>query len=392
VLEPETQNIKLGLDRVQKVLERMGDPQQKFPAVHVAGTNGKGSVCAMLDSILREAGYKVGLYTSPHLFKLNERVRIQGDDISDERLEEGIRRVKKAAEGIELTTFEILTCMAFDYFAEQKIDIAVVEVGLGGRLDATNLVLPLVSVITNVEMDHTDHLGDTLEKIAYEKAGIIKEGIPCVTSENKPEILELIKGICIEKKATFYMILRSRVRIPILHLRGPHQRVNAILVSEVIWILKKKGFSVGDDQIRQGIEKTRWRGRMDIVSHEPLVILDGAHNPAGAKVLVEALREMKIKRPVTFIFGAQIYKEWLQMLEILIPVASKLIITRSSHPQAADPKAIEDELLHFKAPKEVTANPSQALSEALKDKDSAVVVAGSLFLVADILKMYPQNS
>ena len=391
MLESETKNIKLGLERVQKVLEKLGNPQDKFPAIHVAGTNGKGSVCAMLDSILTEAGYKVGLYTSPHLFKFNERVKVRGDDISDERLEEGIRRVKGVVGGIELTTFEILTCVAFDYFVEQGIDIAVVEVGLGGRLDATNLVSPVASVITNVEMDHTDYLGNTLKEIAYEKTGIIKEGVPCVTAENKTEILELIKGVCVEKKSTFYMILKSRVKIPTLHLRGPHQRVNATLVSEVIWLLNNRGYNVSGDHIKRGIEKTRWPGRMDIISHEPLVVLDGAHNPAGAKALVKALREMNINEPLTLVFGAQEHKDWLEMLKVLVPAIGKLIITRSSHPQAADPQSIKDGILHFKVPKVVTDNPSHAMSEALKDKKSAILVAGSLFLVADVLKEYSQN-
>lgn len=391
MLEPETKNIKLSLERVQKVLDRLGNPQKKFRAVHVAGTNGKGSVCAMLDSILREAGLKVGLYTSPHLFKYNERVRIEGDDISDERFEEGLRRVEKAAEGVEITTFEKLTCLAFDYFAEEGIDIAVVEVGLGGRLDATNLVDPLVSVITNVDIDHTDYLGTTLKEIAQEKAGIIKEGVPCVTSENKTEVLEVIKSVCVEKKAVLFMILKSRVKIPTLHLRGSHQRVNATLVSKVIWVLKKEGYQISDENVREGIEKARWKGRMDIISRDPLIILDGAHNPAGARVLINALKEMNISEPITLIFGSQSYKDWQGMLDILAPMASRLIITRSSHPQSAQPELIERGILKFKLPKTITRDPTQAMSEALKDKRKAVLVTGSLFLVADVLKGYFQK-
>jgi len=373
MLEFDTQNIKLGLDRVRAVMADLGDPQDKFKSILVAGTNGKGSVCAMLASILKEAGHKAGLFTSPHLYKWNERMKINGKDISTRDLKRVTGEIEAAIGKIGLTPFEIITCVAFKYFAEQKVDMVVLEVGMGGRLDATNVVTPLVSVITNVDYDHMEYLGDTLEKIAYEKAGIIKHQVPLVTAESKPEVLDVIRKICEQKGATLFIEPATKV-LPagrhgavknIATLIGPHQRLNeavAIKVAELLGINKTL--------IKKGLKKTKWPGRFQIVSRRPLIIVDGAHNEAGARALIAAIKEQRIKRPLTFVVGMQDYKDIEGFLNIISPLADHLILTKSTHPQAAELG---------------TLSVREALKEAKKLKDP-IIVTGSLFVVAEALK------
>ena len=373
MLEFDTQNIKLGLDRVRAVMADLGDPQDKFKSILVAGTNGKGSVCAMLASILKEAGHKAGLFTSPHLYKWNERMKINGKDISTRDLKRVTGEIEAAIGKIGLTPFEIITCVAFKYFAEQKVDMVVLEVGMGGRLDATNVVTPLVSVITNVDYDHMEYLGDTLEKIAYEKAGIIKHQVPLVTAESKPEVLDVIRKICEQKGATLFIEPATKV-LPagrhgavknIATLIGPHQRLNeavAIKVAELLGINKTL--------IKKGLKKTKWPGRFQIVSRRPLIIVDGAHNEAGARALIAAIKEQRIKRPLTFVVGMQDYKDIEVFFNIISPLADHLILTKSTHPQAAELG---------------TLSVREALKEAKKLKDP-IIVTGSLFVVAEALK------
>jgi len=394
VLEFDTQKINLGLIRVNQVLSALGLPQNKFQSIHVAGTNGKGSVCAMLDSILREAGFKVGLYTSPHLFKFNERIKIQDQDISDRRLEMGIEKVKKAGEGLDLTTFEILTCVAFDYFAERKVDYAVVEVGMGGRLDATNVIIPLVSVITNIDYDHTEYLGNTLEQIALEKAGIIKPGVPVVTAENKPVALRVIRETCRLKGSRLWELGEGELNEPANEfavknlgenlfspLIGPHQRLNEALAVKVAEILKLK-----EEAIEKGLKKTHWPGRFQIIAYDPLTIVDGAHNVAGAAALAETIREMKIKSPLTLVLGIQCYKNIAGMLNILGPLADPLIITCSSHPQAAPPAEI---VMKIDKGRIIIIYSVAEAVEVARGFDQPAIITGSLFTVAEALNPEP---
>ncbi|MFA4905310.1 MAG: folylpolyglutamate synthase/dihydrofolate synthase family protein [Candidatus Margulisiibacteriota bacterium] len=372
MLEFDTQNIKLGLERVQAVLVKLGNPQEKFKSILVAGTNGKGSVCAMLASILKEAGFTTGLFTSPHLYKWNERIKLNGKDISTRDLKRITKEIELAMGKVGLTPFEIITCVAFKYFAEKKVDRVVLEVGMGGRLDATNVVTPLVSVITNVDYDHMEYLGDTLEKIAYEKAGIIKHEVPLVTAEQKPEVLEVIRRICDSNDAQIFIEPANKFAVKYLGenlfspLLGPHQRRNeavAVKVAELLHIDKST--------IKKGLKKTKWPGRFQIVSRKPLIIVDGAHNGAGAKALIETINEQKIRRPLTFIVGMQDYKDAEAFLKVITPLADHLILAKSTHPQAADLG---------------TLSVREALKEAKKLKNP-IIITGSLFLVADALKV-----
>lgn len=361
--------INMGLDRIQLLLEKLDDPHRKFKSIHVAGTNGKGSTCAMIASILKEAGYKVGLYTSPHLFDYRERIKVNGRDIPKKIFEAGLRRIERIVKNSHgtlsrPTVFEVLTALAFWYFAKMKVDYAVIEVGLGGRLDATNVITPLVSVITNVDLEHTEILGRSLAKIAAEKAGIVKLGIPVVTAEEKSEPLKVIKDVC-KKKKSFLIAVSRKQEVIGSSLLGEHQRVNAACAVAAIRLARIK---VSREAIRKGLRKTRWPGRFQIFSRKPLTILDGAHNPAGIKVLVDTLKKQYPRKKFTFIFGTQEDKDSVSMLALLKPLAKRIIITHSSHPNAAKKDSIELE---------------DALKQSMgKDR----VITGSLFLVADVLR------
>lgn len=378
-LDFDTLNINLGLDRVSAVLKELGTPHKKFKSIHVAGTNGKGSVCAMLASILQESGLKVGLFTSPHLFKWNERIRINGEDITDSNVKCQMTNVKLVEEklGLKLTQFEIITCVAFQYFAEQKVNIAVIEVGMGGRLDATNVITPLVSVITNVELDHTEYLGDTLAKIAEEKAGIIKSGVPVVTAETKPEVLAVIDSAAKKMEAGIEVVMREKKREMRNGLFGSYQRINeavAVRVSELL--------AVGRENISAGLSKTVWPARFQIVSQNPFIIIDGAHNPAGAKALIESLQELNLEKPVTFVLGFQGYKNFDSMLQLYSSFSKNIILTRSKHPQSADLSSHPSSLIsHY------FQDSSQAINLAKRIGDP-IVIAGSLFLAAEALEYF----
>lgn len=401
MLDFDTLNINLGLDRMRKILSELDDPQLKFKSVHVAGTNGKGSVCAMLDSILREAGYKVGLFTSPHLFRWEERIRINGKEIESVELRTLSVEIRKKARElkIDLTPFEEITAAAFKHFADCGVDIAAVEVGMGGRLDATNVITPLVSAITNIDLDHTEYLGNTIDKIAYEKAGIIKPKVPVVTAEKKPEALNVIRNICKKNNSQCWVVGED---VPPLYynkynvlrdpakggtgmnvksrMLGPHQRENEAAAVKVAELLK-----VNRSAIEKGLKKTIWPGRFQVISKDPLIIVDGAHNAAGARALSETIRELKIDPPLTLVLGIQSYKNTDEILKILVPLADKIIITQSSHPQAAKPEELASKIDR----KQVLLinSVAEALEVAL-GYDQTTIVTGSLFVAAEAIKRF----
>ncbi len=375
--------INLGLDRINYLLDRLDNPHLKFKSIHIAGTNGKGSTAVMIASILKEAGYKVGLYTSPHLFDYTERIKINGKDISHKDFEAGLKLARKIAnpplplgegggvrrkrgEGSDLrpTVFEALTAVAFWYFAKKKVDYAVVEVGMGGRLDATNVITPLVSVITNIELEHTKILGKTLAKIAAEKAAIIKPGVPSVTAEWKREALEVIRREAKKKESLLIQVSRKS-KVENRSLIGQHQTTNAACA---IAAIRLAGIRMKKQAISAGLRKVKWPARFQIVSNKPLIIVDGAHNPAGCRTLASAVKKLYPGQRFTIIFGCQSDKDFNRMLKTLRPIAKNIIITQSSHPAAR------------RAPR---------ISTALQqwDKKSSLLIVGSLFLAADALKI-----
>jgi dihydrofolate synthase/folylpolyglutamate synthase len=356
--------INLGLDRISILLDRLDDPQRRLKVIHVAGTNGKGSTCAMIASILKEAGFKVGLYTSPHLFKYNERIKVNGQDISDQDFNDGLQLVEKLASQPP-TVFEALTALAFWYFAKQKVDYAVIEVGMGGRLDATNVVTPLICVITNIDLEHTAILGRTLAKIALEKAAIIKPGIPIITAETKPEALKVIKHQA-EKNQSMLIQVGSQQEGLHSALIGEHQKTNAACA---VVAVRLAGINVSKEAVVRGLDKVKWPARFQLVSQKPLTIVDGAHNPAGVATLIATLKAQFPGRKFTFVLGTQSDKDSASMLSLLKPVAGRIVQTHSSHQNAANKKSVE-------------------LGRVLQQTAGADrVITGSLFLVADALKL-----
>ena len=301
---------KPGLERIEELCKRLGNPQNNLKYVHVAGTNGKGSFCSMLSSILKEQGYRVGLYTSPYIRCFNERMQINGEMISDEELSEITEKIKPIADSMEdkPTEFELVTAIAFEYFNNHKCDYVVLECGLGGRLDSTNIISnPILSVITGISIDHASILGDTKEKIAKEKAGIIKENVPCLWCGNDESVFDVISRAAREKNAPVYVVDRSTLNIKNatldgtffdflshndikINLLGEYQAINATNVLTAIEILKKQGIAIDEKSIYRGLEKARWNARFEKINESPLVIFDGGHNPEGVDSCVNSVK------------------------------------------------------------------------------------------------------
>ncbi len=413
----ETLAMKLGLESVSALARALGDPQRKFPAVHIAGTNGKGSTSAMTAGVLRAAGLRASLYTSPHLVSITERIRIGGDEIAlDEfaRLATDVRAAgerlvaEKALPNIP-TFFEQVTMIAYLFFAEKKVDLAVLEVGLGGRLDATNICEPVVTAITPVSFDHQKYLGDTLASIAGEKAGIVKAGIPAVIAPQSAEAMSAIIARCEELKAPMIEtsdpfdiesadgaenIGRYRFRYRAqrdeyaarLSLRGRHQITNALVAIHIAEQLQIAGFDIPKSAIIEGLRAAEWPGRLEMIRSSPSrapLLLDGAHNAAGARALREFLDEHFRSTPITIVFGAMADKAIGEMGEILFPAAQQVIVTKIASPRAADPGAIA-EASHRNVIR--VEHAGEALTEALRitPPDGLIVVCGSLFLVGEI--------
>jgi dihydrofolate synthase/folylpolyglutamate synthase len=391
----EVKTIKLGLDRIRTVLDALGNPQRAYRVVHVAGTNGKGSVCAMIDAGLRAAGIRSGLFTSPHLIEPTERIQIDGMPVSREEFERAFNAVHEAATKLDLDThptyFETVTAMALWLFRERGVETAVVEVGLGGRLDATNIVEPALTVITPIDYDHQVYLGNTIEEIAFEKAGILKSGAPAIFAKQRTEALKVLNaraaelGIsvtCAEQFEVHDLVLEARgsrfsgITCP---LAGEHQVDNAVTAAQALIAL---GVSP------EGIEETRWPGRIEHVTPNPDTILDGAHNPAGAKALAQYLRRFYGTRKVWMIFGAMRDKDVKEVAEILFEVADELVFTAPTAPgsRALEPGALRDIAQRGHTEPTITAAIEYTFRH-LKAED-VVVITGSLYLVGEARALF----
>src|SRR5260221_4411240 len=316
---------KFGLENTFNPAALAGNPQKKLRFIHVAGTNGKGSTCAMLESIYRAAGLRVGLFTSPHLVSFRERIQVNRELISENDVVRLVEELRAANKESETTLFEFATVMALKFFAEQKCDLVIWQAGFGGRLDATTIVTPLASVITNIAFDHQQWLGDTLGKIAFEKAGIIKPGIPVVTATEEPEALAVIEKIAEEKKALLKIINSSRFAgTPAPPLLGEHQKQNAALALATVEVLQKQ-ISVSQKQIEIGFQNINWPGRLQLIERPTgqKILLDRAHNVAGVEALCMALRTEFAGVCPVFIFGALAAKNWPDICRTLAPLAAK---------------------------------------------------------------------
>ncbi len=404
--------IKLDLTNITTILDRLGNPHLKFPSIHVAGTNGKGSVAAMLHSILCESGYRAGLYTSPHLVDFRERIRVEQELVEKDFILDFIQSLKDEIEKEGFTFFEVTTAMAFEYFACQRVDVAIVETGLGGRLDATNMIKPLISVITNISLEHTKHLGDAIPQIATEKAGIVKEGIPTITAVNQPEALDAIRSVCAQRDSELihvqdgssYTVLDSSIqgsRFDFssdssqysdlqLKLAGQHQILNAATCLTAIQKLNELGWKVEGQAIRDGLKKVNWRARLEVFEKEPLVLLDVAHNPAGTKALVQALDQLFPQRQIIFVFGVMEDKDYRSMIQEICKKAKFIVLTKPDYKRAAEPELLKEMVVQTNISFEIVPQIKQAYLFALKraKPDDIICITGSHFTVGEFLSSF----
>jgi dihydrofolate synthase/folylpolyglutamate synthase len=396
--------IILGLETTRSILSALGNPQNNFCSIHVAGTNGKGSVAAALSSILQESGYRVGLYTSPHLIRFNERICINNRQISDDAVVKSYCAVQKAHHGNRAPTFfELTTAMALYEFGRQALDWAVIETGMGGRLDATNVIHPAISIITNVSMEHRDYLGNTLARITREKAGIIKQATPVVTAITQKQAKSVIQRIAGEKSAPLYMLGKNfKVRRQRsggfsyygiqntwhnMHsaLLGNYQVENAALAIAACELLNKDKTAISQKSIRNGLKKTRWPGRLEIVSKHPLIILDGAHNLIAARKLAKFLVDNFARRPITLVVGILDDKPYKAMLKSLLPVCSRVIITRAKTERALDTQRLFETAKKMLSDVTIVSDVAQAFKQAVVATgfNEVICIAGSLYVVGE---------
>ncbi len=451
--------VKLGLENIRRLLEILGDPHRRFPSILIGGTNGKGSTAAFLASILRTSGYRVGLYTSPHLLDFTERIRIDGRAIAKADVATLTGELRSIIADLfpspgtshpaprtshlaprtphlaprtshlaprtshpaprtphlaprtlsHPTFFEVATALAFLHFFRCGVDYVVAEVGLGGRFDATNIIEPEVAVITNIALEHQDYLGQTLEAIATEKAGIVREGGQIVTAADAPEALGVIAETCralhaslldaraacdweiIESDLSGQRFVAAQAGHPTgefaIRLLGRHQVTNAVTAIAAARLLRAAGATITDGSIREGLRRTRWPGRLHLFPGHPLVILDAAHNPAGAKALRAFLDEHRLAGRLILVFGVLQDKDWIAMLHELGPLAKQVILTRPESERAADPHGLV-QAERFCRKLEISEDVAEAiaLARAVSERDDAVIVTGSLFIISAALR------
>ena len=387
---------KIGLERMRDFMHALGDPQEKLRYVHIAGTNGKGSACVMTQSILTAAGFRTGLYISPHLDQFNERISIDGETISDADLRRLAARVRAAAEtlGEEPTDFEMITAMAFCWFEEQHCDLVVLEVGMGGRLDATNVIShPEVCAIMHIGLDHTEFLGDTVEQVAAEKAGILKPGADCVLYHQLPGVIDVVQQrfADVNPDAAARLVItdptaftartrtidgqvfdyrnRPELRIQLL---GNYQMENAMAVLDIIDCLQRRGWGITENAIRAGLAQATWPGRFEVLSREPLLIVDGAHNPNGVEALVDTIRAYFPDQKINFVMGVMKDKDYHTMLRLIAPFAARFITELPDAHRALRPEALKSEIrTYFDGPVETADSVTAAVQRAMEIADDS---------------------
>ena len=419
--------IKLGLDNITALLKHFGDPHVGLPSVHIAGSNGKGSTAAFLTSVMRQAGYRVGLYTSPHLVDFSERIQVDGVSIPMGKVVHFTERIREAVEKMTrdgglwppsgpqfsperfdpqkatITFFEFTTAMAFLHFRESRVDVAVLETGMGGRLDATNVVDPLLCLITPVSLEHQQYLGKTLIQIAQEKAGIIKPQRPLLTSARQPRVLALFRQRCQELHSPFYTwgkdFSAKELDSGLIHFRGRfhhwselrlglaggHQAINASLALAGVEVLLESGFAVEEEHLRRGLAEAKWPGRLELVGERPRILLDGAHNPAACRVLTKALQKGFPRRRLILVLGIMSDKDIPKMMADLVPLANLVILTRPRIDRAASLEILAAQASPFDKPIIEVPEVGQALARALAESgdEDLILLTGSLFTVGE---------
>ena len=405
--------IKLGLSTIKKILAGLGDPQDNFACIHVAGTNGKGSVASSLASILHRSGYKTGLYTSPHLVRFNERIQVNNRPITNEKVVASYSAVKNAHSGKrDPTFFEFTTAMAFFEFAAQKVDWAVIETGMGGRLDATNVINPALSIITNISLEHREYLGNTLTQIAAEKAGIIKKRTPLVTGIRQKKAFAEVERIAAGKKAPLFRLSSNfKVRRSkgqtfsyygienVWHnlqtaLPGSYQVDNAALVLAACEIIGKNNTAITLNNIHEGLAKNHWPGRLEIVSNNPLIILDGAHNLAAARNLAKFLATNFAGKTVTLVIGILDDKPYKEMLKSLLTPSTRVILTRAKTNRALEPGKLYEVAKSLIPDATIIPDVGQAIENAVETtpRHGAICIAGSLYVVGEAKEAFEKGT
>ena len=404
-----------GLENISRLLQVLGDPHRTLQVIHVGGTNGKGSVSAMMASVLQEAGYRVGLYTSPHLVSFTERIQINGTEIAwDEvvRLTE-LLRSRVAEEGIpqQFTFFDFTTAFALYYFSQQEVDVSILEVGLGGRLDSTNVVHPLITVITNVAKDHCQILGERIEDIAREKAGIVKHGVPLISGATQPAVIQILEETCRENEAPLSLAGRDfqgektaprtldfrgrswHLTDISLGVGGPFQIENATVALGALEGLEGKGYRVGKESIYEGLAEVRWPGRLELVQASPQILLDGAHNPAAAGSLKEALQEEFDYRRLYMVMGIMQDKEVSAITAVMAPLADVLIAARPDNPRAMSAQRLAEIARDYCSAVTVIEDIGKAVEYAreVAREDDLILVTGSLFTVGEARDYLPNK-
>jgi dihydrofolate synthase/folylpolyglutamate synthase len=396
-----------GLTQVERILKAIGDPHREIQAIHIAGTNGKGSTAAMMAAILEREGYRVGLYTSPHLIRFTERIKVNGKEIEKEEVAELSgwmrERIEEANIDPPFTFFDFTTAMALYYFKQKMVDLVVLEVGLGGRLDSTNAVDPLLSVITNISKDHEAYLGKSILKIAKEKAGIIKPGRPLITAATQPHVLRLFSKICREKGSSYFRVgkefryvqaedgdfhyegLHRKLWGLHVNLMGSHQIINATTALGSLEVLEDLGYPVSIDAMVAGLREVNWPGRLEMVASSPKVVLDGAHNPAGALVLREFLKNQFQYQHLILLIGVMKDKDIESILHLLAPLANRLILTKPNNDRAAPPALLKKVLGKNRKRTEIIENLKEAIERGLSitGQEDLLCITGSLYTVGE---------
>jgi dihydrofolate synthase / folylpolyglutamate synthase len=414
---------KFNLENTTVLLERLGRPDRAYPTIHIAGTNGKGSTAAFVESILRLAGFRTGLNTSPHLECINERFRINGEEISDELFAETFTRIHSVIEELlaegklraHPTYFECVTALAFEVFARERVEFGVIEVGLGGRLDATNVITPVVSIVTRIDFDHENFLGHSLREIAGEKAGIMKHGVPVVSAPQPLEAREVLLGHAAELHCTVVETAKAfridqesvegrLVRAGVTELAtgtpfsiapqmpGRFQLQNALNAVASVRILQAKDFRVSDEQIERGIAETKWPGRLEQLQSEPDLYLDGAHNPGAARELARFLEENFAGRRVFLIYGAMRDKAVDEVTGLLFPLATEVVFTQPNNPRAVSASQLAQIAGHHAVHFSVISNAEAAFDAALAEArpEDAIFITGSLYLVGQLRHVWKE--
>jgi dihydrofolate synthase/folylpolyglutamate synthase len=412
--------IKLGLENIKRLMDILNEPHKSFYSIHIAGTNGKGSTATMIASILNGSGFKVGLYSSPHLVSFIERIRINNQPISEPEVIEfaSIIREHISQEGIKPTFFEFTTAMTFYYFAFKNVEWAVIETGMGGRFDATNVILPEVSIITNISLDHCEFLGWNISDITTEKAGIIKPGIPVITGSRSHEVIKQLSEIALNHNSEIHIYGRdfeghlvsmnerqivfdysgyNSYRNLLLSLTGRHQLYNVSLAIRACEILKERGIIISETSIRRGLLNISLEGRLEWVSQAPPIIIDGAHNPQAATILADSIRELLPTKKIILIIGIMKDKDIKGILNPLIQIADSVILTKPRYERAASPEELMEEVINLQ--KEginylsSSVKMTDTIAEALEfaksqwQKDCIILVTGSFYTIGEVKEL-----